>query len=81
MPAFFIIITIFFLSFSLVNLDYIYGKTDEPHGVYYDYNPKYKTISPNMEKFVEMCFDPNSKMNKRLKETILTMITEEKRDE
>ena len=30
-----------------------------------------------MEKFVEMCFDPNSRMNERLKETLLKMLTEE----
>lgn len=29
-----------------------------------------------MKKFVEMCFDPNSPMNARLKETLLQMLGE-----
>jgi len=28
-----------------------------------------------------MCFDPNSRMNERLKETLLTMLTEEVKSE
>ena len=60
-----------------VSLDYIYGRTDDPHGVHYECVPKYKTGSPDMEKFVEMCFDPNSKMNERLKETLLKILSEE----
>ena len=39
--------------------------------------PKYEVLNPEMEKFVEMCFDPNSRMNERLKETLLTMLAEE----
>ena len=39
--------------------------------------PKYKTVAPDMEKFVEMCFDPNSRMNERLKEALLKMLAEE----
>ncbi len=60
-----------------VSLDYIFGRTDDPHGTHYDYNPRFKTIDPEMEKFVEMCFDPNSRMNERLKETLLTILSEE----
>lgn len=59
-----------------VSLDYIFGRTDDPHGAHYEHNPKFKTIAPDMEKFVEMCFDPNSRMNERLKETLLTMLAE-----
>ena len=60
-----------------VSLDYLFGRTDDPHGVHYEYKPKYETLNPEMEKFVEMCFDPNSRMNERLKETLLKMLTEE----
>lgn len=60
-----------------VSLDYIFGRTDDPHGAHYEYNPRFKTLDPEMEKFVEMCFDPNSRMNERLKETLLTMLAEE----
>ncbi len=60
-----------------VSLDYLFGRTDDPHGAHYDYEPKFKTLAPDMEKFVEMCFDPNSRMNERLKETLLKMLAEE----
>lgn len=60
-----------------VSLDYLFGRTDDPHGAHYEYKPKFETIAREMEKFIEMCFDPNSRMNERLKETLLTMLTEE----
>lgn len=63
-----------------VSLDYLFGRTDDPHGVHYEYKPKYETLNPEMEKFVEMCFDPNSRMNERLKEIILKLLMEENQD-
>lgn len=65
-----------------VSLDYIFGRTDRPAGMQYDYVPK--TLQEQVhskvewEQFVEMCFDPNSPMSARLKETMLTMIEEKK---
>ena len=66
-----------YADFFDVSLDYLFGRTDDPHGVHYDCQPKLETINPEMEKFVEMCFDPNSRMNERWKETILKMLSEE----
>ena len=57
-----------------VSLDYIFGRTDNPQGRLYEYRPKIEQSDPAMEKFVEMCFDPNSPMNERLKETLLQML-------
>ena len=31
---------------------------------------------PEMEKFIEMCFDPGSPMNEKLKETLKQMLKE-----
>lgn len=59
-----------------VSLDYIYGRTDNPQGRYYENKPKIEKAYPEMEKFVEMCFDPDSPMNERLKETLLQMLKE-----
>jgi len=61
-----------------VSLDYLFGRTDDPHGAHYECNPKYETLNPEMEKFVEMCFDPKSKLNGRLKATLVQMLSEEK---
>ena len=57
-----------------VSLDYIYGRTDNPQGRLYEHKTKY---SPEMEKFVEMCFDPNSRANHQLKATLLKLLSSE----
>ena len=60
-----------------VSLDYIYGRTEKPQGKLYNYQPKPAVDSDEMRKFVEMCFDPKSPMNERLKQTLLEMLSEE----
>ena len=59
-----------------VSMDYIFGRTDNPQGKLYEYKPKIEKSDPQMKKFVEMCFDPTSPMNARLKETLLQMLGE-----
>lgn len=63
-----------------VSLDYIYGRCDEPQGKLYDYKPKFWQDNEQMQAFVEMCFDPASPANARLKETILDMLKEHNND-
>ena len=60
-----------------VSLDYIFGRTDQPQGKLYEFRPKVEKNSPEMEKFIEMCFDPASPMNARLKETLKAMMKED----
>ena len=59
-----------------VSMDYIFGRTDNPQGKLYENKPKVEKIYPEMEKFIEMCFDPGSPMNERLKESLLQMMKE-----
>ena len=63
-----------------VSLDYIFGRTDDPHGKLYDYKPDVlREVSERNEEirqFVEMCFDPSSSINPRLKEILTKMLTE-----
>jgi transcriptional regulator with XRE-family HTH domain len=56
-----------------VSLDYIFGRTDHPEGRLYEFKPK---IDDNdaMQQFIEMCFDPNSPMSGKLKDTLLQMM-------
>jgi len=61
-----------------VSMDYIYGRTDKPQGKLYEFKPKILEDNEDMRQFVEMCFDPNSPMNDRLKQTILEMLKEAK---
>ena len=61
-----------------VSLDYIFGRTDNPQGKLYENKPKVEKIYPEMEKFIEMCFDPGSPVNERLKSTLVQMLSETK---
>ena len=56
-----------------VSMDYIYGRTDQPQGKLYDFKPKIED-NDDMRLFIEMCFDPNSLMSAKLKDTLLQMM-------
>lgn len=60
-----------------VSMDYIFGRTDKPQGTLYEYRPKIERNNPEMQKFVEMCFDPKSPIHDQLKQTLLKMLGEE----
>lgn len=62
-----------------VSMDYIFARTDKPQGKIYEYQPKIIEDTPEMRQFVEMCFEPNSSMNDRLKQTIMEMLKEAKK--
>lgn len=62
-----------------VSLDYIFGRTDQPQGKLYEYQPKIIENSDELKRFVEMCFDPASPMNGRLKQTLIQMLGEVKK--
>lgn len=57
-----------------VSLDYIFGRTDNPRGKIYDCKSQYIEDNKDLKEFVEMCFDPNSPVNVRLKDTMLKML-------
>ncbi len=60
-----------------VSLDYIFGRTDVPQGKLYRGKPEIELSYPEMDQFIEMCFSPKSKLNKRLKETLKQMMREQ----
>lgn len=57
-----------------VSMDYLFARTDKPQGKLYDYRPKIATGSEEMRQFIEMCFDPQSPMSEKLKQTLLQMM-------
>lgn len=59
-----------------VSLDYLCGRTKNPHGKRFEYRTHIEESNPQMRRFVEMCFDPKSPMNERLKQTLLQMLEE-----
>jgi len=66
-----------YADFFDVSMDYIFGRTDNPQGKLYEGKPKIEQSYPEMDKFIEMCFDSDSPMNGRLKETLKKMLREE----
>ncbi len=63
-----------------VSLDYIFGRTENPQGTQFECKPKLEQSHPELKEFIEMCFDPSSPMNERLKETLFQMMTGEEID-
>ena len=63
-----------------VSLDYIFGRCDEPQGKLYEYRPHIEQVSPDLKLFVDMCFDPASPMSERLKEVLVKMLEEAKKE-
>jgi len=63
-----------------VSMDYIFGRTDNPRGKLFDCKSQYIEDNKELKEFVEMCFDPKSPVNARLKETLIKLL-EGKSDE
>ena len=61
-----------------VSMDYIFARCDDPQGKLYEAKPPVDANNPELRKFVEMCFDPESPMNEKLKEAMLKMLGEAK---
>lgn len=69
-------ILLWYADFFDVSLDYIYGRTDNPQGKLYDYIPKV-IEDDKIKDFIEMCFDPKSPANAKLKEALKKMLEEQ----
>lgn len=67
-----------------VSMDYLYCRTDNPQGKLYENKPKILTDTATENKevrdFIEMCFDPKSSINPRLKQALYQLLTETKED-
>lgn len=60
-----------------VSLDYIFGRTDDPKGNLYNAKLSSITKDTDVNVFIEMCFDPNSLANAKLKTMLLKLIEEQ----
>ena len=57
-----------------VSMDHIFARTDKPEGKLYEYKPKATIDNPQMRQFIEMCFDPESPVSGKMKETLFQMM-------
>ena len=56
-----------YADFFDVSLDYIFGRTDNPQGKLYNYQPQFMKNGEELQELIEMCFDPKSPANAKLK--------------
>jgi len=71
-------VLLWYADYFDVSMDYIFCRTDKPQGKNYEYKPKVYKDNVDMQKFVDMCFDPKSPINERLKKTIIEILEEDK---
>ena len=62
-----------------VSLDYIFGRTENPQGKIYENIPRSLREDEHYQEFVEMCFDPTTAANAKLKEAVLKLFEETKK--
>ncbi len=67
-------VLLLFADYFDVSLDYILGRTDKPEGKLFSDRPKIGEDNEELRQFIEFCFDPTSKMSRRLKETLYQMM-------
>ena len=72
-------ILLWYADYFDVSMDYIFARTDQPQGKLYEYRPKTIENNAEMQRFIEMCFDPKSPMSDRLKQTLVEMLGEVKK--
>ena len=59
-----------------MSMDYLCCRTDQPEGKLFGCKPRMKVTSEDMRQFIEMCFDPTSPFNAKLKDTLFKMMEE-----
>ena len=67
-------ILLLYADYFDVSLDYICGRTDNSEGKLYSARPNIVGDNEEMRQFIEMCFDPKSKMSVKLKDTLYQMM-------
>jgi len=68
---------LWYADYFNVSLDYIFGRTDNPEGKLYAYNPRVNADTTQLKQFIEMCFDPNSLVSEKLKNTMMEIFLKE----
>lgn len=65
-----------YADFFDVSMDYLVGRADEPQGKMFHYQPQV-IDDDKMRDFVEMCFDPKSPANAKLKDAVIKLLKEQ----
>ena len=57
-----------------VSMDYLFARTEKPQGQLYEYKTQISADNQQLRQFIEMCFDPQSPVSGKMKETLLQMM-------
>ena len=72
-------VLLWYADYFDVSMDYIFGRTDKPQGKSYDFKPNIPNA--DLQQFIEMCFDKDSPMSEKLKQSIITLFEEGSKNE
>lgn len=76
-------VLLWYADYFNVSLDYIFGRTENPFGKYFVYQPgavrEDMEKKPEWDEFVEACFEEGSPMNVKLKEMLKGLIEEDRK--
>ena len=71
-------ILLWYADFFDVSMDFIFGRTEDPHGKHYKYQPQSFVErfedKGQLKKFVEYCFEPGTAANEKLKAVLVDML-------
>ncbi len=62
-----------------VSMDYLCCRTDQPQGKLYECKPRMEKDREEMREFINMCFDPQSPYNSKLKEALFQMMEDSRK--
>lgn len=65
---------IWYADYFDVSLDYLCCRTDRPEGRLYENNPKIDVDSKELKHFIDLCFDPDSPVSKKMKQTLFEIV-------
>ena len=72
-----------YADFFDVSLDYIFARTEQPEGKLYEHKPKVVEAitqdNKELRQFVDMCFDPDSPVSEKLRETLTKLLEEQRK--
>lgn len=67
---------VWYADYFDISMDYLCCRTDQPQGKLYECKPKAGPSAKEMTQFIEMCFDPSSPYNEKLKQALIKMMRE-----
>ena len=65
---------VWYADYFDISMDYLCCRTDQPQGKLYKCKPQLKYSNKDMRQFIEMCFDPSSPYNEKLKAALFEMM-------